>query len=690
MRTVMKYKAINDNKEKTLVINRLDGGINREASVYDIKNNELADGRNVYFDGKALRVRPGLSATAEDIIKIENDVFLESAEFFATETELFAGGEYKRIACEKAFDGISNYVYNIFLVGADGKSQNAGSLYFSRVSNDTFFAPESILFFTGAPRGGGGIFAFVTATNIYDTSQKSYRVYEINSQMTEWERKTSFYVPVVMINGRGNRYEYAKAVNSPFKATPRVLEARNLLTSRFKAYFTSDGYSTLFRLPYTGLADEMVVCRIYTGLTTYTEWMIYPNTDSVTESFFSAQITMHVDRSKGTVYFTGADGTDYPVPLISRYGENNICITAGKEFEGELDEACSLTCCCMCGSHIIFSGGMKPGRVYSVSCENPLYFSEKSVVLTGDGSSAVTALLKTENGVIAFKQNEILRLKLKTGEALGDGSLLADDDSVFYGYDSFTVHRLGDEGCESKRACTLCGASPVWLSGNGRIYTMNTGTGKITELVAAGRLARSLGKAEIKSAVAIGTDGYAAFLFEKTALVIKKPAEPQSAECFLWSFEAPRVKDAVLCGGNFRFFCVGADGKAFYTAAPVTQSVDTDISAPNGEPVIESVPVASEFTTKAFGFGGLALKKHIRHITLAAAPEGMLSVRLLADGECACETLLPKSHSSGSSLDVIRIVPHMADVKSLALNIRSESGFEMGEISFDYSVSPLR
>lgn len=683
----MKYTSIEQSGEKTYRAGPFDGGINRETAATHIKSSELSDGRNVYFHKGTLRRRPSLTAVAGDIIKNENDSLIESTEFFSAETELFIDGEYKRIAYEKAFDGISNYIYNIFLVDTDGQSRAAGSIFFSRISSDTFFTPESILFFTGASTGGGGIFAFVTAVNIYDPSQKSYRVYEINAERSAWERKTSFYTPVVMINGRGNRYEYAKSINSPFSGTPKTLEARNLLTSRFKAYFTSDGYSSLFRLPYSELANETVVCRIYTNPTSYTEWCIYPDESSAAATFFTAQITMHVDRGKGTVFFTGVDGNDYPVPLMSRYSENNIRITAGKAFAGELDEVCSLTCCCRCGSHTVFSGGLKAGRIYSVNSEKPLYFSEKSVKSTGEGTGGITALLNTADGIIAFKKNEVIRLTLKTGGAVGNGSLLADDASVFYEPDSFTLRSFNAPGCESKRACAVCGRSVIWLAADGGIYTISAATGKAYELTRATALSAELRQAA-NTAVAVGSAEHAAFMFGKKMLVIKNPTAPKTAKCFLWSFEGPSVRDVIFRGNECRFFCVGSDGRIFYTALAGSTEADTDILSSVGGALIKQVPVTAEFKTRDFNFGAPELKKHIRRITLSAVFRGPSVLKLIADGKSVYEVGLPGSATRGS-LDVIRVIPHMAEVGRLTLHFYSENEFEIGDTAFNYTVAAL-
>ena len=78
--------------------------------------------------------------------------------------------------------------------------------------------------------------------------------------------------------------------------------------------------------------------------------------------------------------------------------------------------------------------------------DNPLYFPCDSTYKIG-GEDGINALLSYKNGVLAFKENEIYTLSVRNGTAKNTNSLLADDDSVFYNSDSFTVKKVnGDKG----------------------------------------------------------------------------------------------------------------------------------------------------------------------------------------------------------------------------------------------------
>ena len=681
----MKFGHLDEKREKSYRIRKLDGGINTSALPQNTADGELIACENMEFENGVLKTRAGLIATEYDIIKNESSALFTDVSYTVTETDVFLDGEKKRVAYEKAYDGTSNYVYYVYLLGADGTSAEAGEIYFSRISDDTFYTPYSILFYGGAPVNGGGIFALVTLRNEYNSYEYGYRVYEISSTLNSWMRITSFYEPVVMINGRGNKYETAKASNQAYTAQPKFLEAQNILTGRFKSYFTSDGQSNAFRLPYSGLANEAVMCRIYVNLTKYTDWTILSNSTSDTQTFYNSAITMNVDRSKGMIYFTASDGADYPIPLMSMYHENNICIRAGKQYGEELKEICTLTCCAAYDSKLVFSGGCERGRVYSVSYANPLYFSEKSIADIGGGGNVVISLLTTKDGIIAFKKNEVYKLKLKHGNALNTSSLLADDDSVFYEGDTFSQTKLADTGCANRRACALCGSYPLWLSGDGEIYSMNTFSGKITRVFESTEAFLSLLTAtEKENAVAVGENGRFLLLFGGKALLVHFTPGETKQRYYTHSFIDFKPIDILPNGKDRAYICVGSDGKVLYFARESRAGGDTDIKSSSSQAAVVSVPFSSSFSTKCFDFGTAAVRKSVESITLSVAAVGKLKIRLTGDTEEEINVDLNGCQNKCGTLNVVRLLPHIAPIRVVCLNFSTDGSMEIGEISFNY------
>lgn len=681
----MKFGSLKENDEKTYRIRKLDGGINNSELPNNIADNEVCSAENMEFRNGILKTRAGLSAVTGDIIKNETVSELMDFSYVITKTEVSVDGEYKRIAYENVFDGSSNYIFHIYFLGADGTKQSAGEIYFRRTTDSIFYIPYSILFYSGTPTDGGGIYALVTAINNYDSEDYSYCIYEINDELNTWQRCTSYYVPIVMINGRGNKYETAKAANLAYTAQPKFLEARNIMSGRFKAYFTSDGQSDLFRLPYSGLDKDTVVCRIYTTPVVYTEWVIFPNSTSDTVTFFSVQVTMNVDRKKGMIYFTGADGKAYPVPIISAYPENNICVSAGKLFGKELEEICTLTCCTEYGSKLIFSGGCKKGKIYSVSYTNPLYFSAKSTACIGEGDSGITALLTTKNGIIAYKKNAVYKVKLRHGSAVNTSSLLADNDSVFYEGDIFSQSKLADIGCPNKRTVTLCGGNAVWLGDDRRIYSMNTASGKITQISEpVNSFLDGLYETVTANATAVAESGRYRLLLGEKALIINFTYDNSNQYFYIWSFKGLKPIDILLSDGKRRFICVGSDERILYFATESNDCADVDIKNVSSQAVAESLPITSAISTKCFDFGSLAVKKHIESISVAAGANGKLDVTLAGDTSKNITLDLSKGDRNCGTLNVIRFIPHIGAVKTLGLRFSCECGMEIGEISFNY------
>lgn len=176
----MKFTSLGERREKCCRIKSLDGGVNFSAAPHNIADNELSSAENVEFADGGLKTRAGLSADEYDIIKNETDSYAEDIGYTVTGATAFINGRNKRIAYERTYDGNSNYVYSVLLLDADGSASAVGQISFSRVSDDTFYTPYSILFYGGAPIKGGGIFALVTARNEYNHSEYSYKVYEVN------------------------------------------------------------------------------------------------------------------------------------------------------------------------------------------------------------------------------------------------------------------------------------------------------------------------------------------------------------------------------------------------------------------------------------------------------------------------------------------------------------------------------
>lgn len=683
----MKFSSLNRTGLKTLKVKDFSGGLNLCELPTNISDKELKDIKNMHCEGGALTVRHGLSASKADVIENESMEYEDLISYYVTDSSVYINGEYKKIAVANYLISDAHYFCYVYFLGADGSKTAAGYINYNRISNDCFYQPTSLLFYSGAPVNGGGIFLLATAQNLYDETQYSYRIYEISADMMSWAEPMDYYTPVVYINGRGTRYEEAKATNLAYTGQPKILESRNMLTSRFKAYFTSDGHSSCFRLPFTELADETVICRVYTAPDSYTEWFIESYSSSVSATFYTANITLNVDRSKGMIYFTDSEG-EYPVPMMSKYHENNICVTAGKEITNGFNKAASSTCCAEYGSKIVFSGGCDKGKAFCVSVSNPLYFPENTEAEVGGNDRGITALLAYKNGIIAYKEDEIYTLTVNKGEAINSTSLLADNDSVFYKSDSFSVKRIdGNIGCANKNTAVLCGNTPVWLGNDGNIYSLDTLSFKVHKLSAAIKpYLEKIGDTELEKAHALSDIVQYMLMIGSKAVIMEYSQNELKAgnvKWYIWDFGSIKVLGGAKSGKNQRLFCTGEDGFILYSAALSGES-DTDICLGTGVPVLNTRKIPCSITTKSFDFGSMATKKLIESILLSVSSVGELDIALNGKHFDRLKLDTPDTDCGCGAFNTVKIIPHLYGTQALCITLSSDSGFSLGELIINY------
>lgn len=683
----MKFSSLNRTGLKAFKVKDFSGGVNLCKTPSGISDSELSAVKNMQYESGVLTARPGILASDGDIIENEEISNYYLISYRVTDTAVYINGEYKKIAVASYCESDAHYFCYIYFLGADGSKTPAGYINYNRISNDCFYQPTSLLFYSGAPVNGGGIFALVTAKDIYDETEYSYRIFEISADMTAWAEPTSFYTPVVYINGRGNRYEEAKATNWAYTGQPKILESRNMLTGRFKAYFTSDGYSSCFRLPFTSLASETVICRVYTAPDKYTEWFIEGYASSATATFYTADITLNVDRSKGMIYFTDSEG-EYPVPMMSKYHENNICVTAGKKIENGFNKAASSTCCAAFDSKIIFSGGCDKGRVFCVSASNPLYFPEDSTAAVGTKERGINALLAYKNGIIAYKEDEIYALTVKKGEAINSTSLLADNDSVFYKSDSFSVKRVdGNIGCVNKNSAVICGNTPVWLGNDGEVYSLNISSWEMSRLSAAIKpYLAEIGAGELQKACASGDGSQYMLMIGSKAVIMEYSQNELKAggvKWYIWDFGGIKMLGAAKSGEKQRFFCTGSDGNILYSAV-LSGENDTDICIGGEGYVINTRKIPCSVTTKCFDFGSPAVKKLIDNILLSVSSCGELDIALNGKHFDRLRLNNPDIDCGCGAFKSVKIIPHLYGTQSLCMTFSSDSGFSIGELIINY------
>ncbi len=341
------------------------------------------DGKNIVFTKDGIASRPGISLLDEPLVFEPQEFSSGYSEFNLTDTWVNIGNLKKRIAVCIEDDGYSNIYYHIFALSADSK-ESLGTVIFSRADAYTFGVPASFIIFDATPTIGCGI--YFMARVVFENEPDTFRLCELSSNKKDWIRLSSdeLYVPTLLINGRG--YAAAKAINEGIKlSAPREPESLNMLGERYRASFTTDGYSFFFTMPKYPLKGK-IECELALDSGSVVNFVINDGeTFSQTVEVYGEAIRLRCNREAGQIVTDREKELCVPLPF---YGlENNLRFTVSVDRFESTQRVSSLTKCrqifadsaSSTGRAIAFSGSsLYPEDVVWISPLCPLYFPEKN------------------------------------------------------------------------------------------------------------------------------------------------------------------------------------------------------------------------------------------------------------------------------------------------------------------------
>lgn len=673
----MKYNHLSPKGIKCFKLPTLNGGIDPKA----INDNRLIDGKNLWFKDGRLQTRPGLYATSENAITVPKKSIYDEFDYRLHDVRInYLDCEYRIGTIGVCNDNFSYTLY-VYFIASNTNILPVGKLEFLRISSVDFKVPDNITFYTGTPQNGGGIFALISLKNIENYSEKSYNIYEINSAFTEWERVYDFYVPTLLIHGRGNNYDLAYSENEISYQKPVALESQNLLNGRFNVYYTSDGRSNMFRLPLANLSLESVVCRINYTASFYAEWTIKGQSIVDTQSFMGSDIMLEVDREKGTLSFT-RNGEPYAIPIIPSYNENNIKVTATKEtkngFEQVVDSACSLTA----DGRIYLAGGTNGNVLMCAKSENPLYFPFRSTVDIG-GTDTITALSVQDKKIIAFKSNETYFVTLRKGKRINEIGLLADNDRLFKAEDTLNPELISKSvGCQYKNTVSKIKDKTIWLGSDCEVYMLeNTGFDRITALSDNLKTNHSF---EFMDAFAV-SDGKYYILFSLDKAFACDIEDINKPKWYSWQFG----RCFKFCGGFYKngklmLWC-DADGSGVSYIATLNGENDVEMYY-NEDREIQADPIAVEsyLQTGKYAVSGQNHKNTFESIHIAVSGRGKVRIMVNSISVATVDLRLSAEDYDKGEYKSVVLRPHLYDTEAVQLYISSDSNFAIGDVEFFY------
>lgn len=681
---MMKFVSLNRKNKELLNISAPHKGMNLTKPTVHLSEGTTGMCKNMIYDGGVLKTRKGLKTDFSNILDIGIMSDGYNYEFFGTETEVFHNGENKRIAAIKVEYDISHQFIMVYLIGENGGNENIGYIHFMRVDDTTFYVPQNVVFYSGKPQMGGGLFAFVTLKNLYDESKEEYIIYEISENWDNWSRAYSYYTPTVYINGRGDAYEEARANDFVSAFTPRTLEAPNMLYNRYFAYFTSDGYSSSFRLPFTGLSSSNLVCRINTSPTEYTEWEIMPGKTQATQSFRGATVEFNIDRQTGTFFFT-SNGGSYSIPVFSNYKNNNIRVFAQMDYSISYDSVVSCTVSETVGSTILFSGGKDKNKIFYTNYDNPLYFPKIEDNEIGSADEEVKHFYRDSDTVFAFKDNKIYSVKLSGGSAINSTALLADNGETFYEKINFKVQCINDRiGTVRKETVCVINGKLIWQGIDSKVYICGASDTVMCISDPIEPITKEYGD-QNRFFATVWQNKYI-LIFGNRTLVFdfrnpKNVLDNESISRYYWVFPTEvEFSGCMNIGGNLCFLCRMPNNYICYTAT--LDSANDTVILSDWRKETRKIPSFVRF--KSYYLGDGSAKSNIHTAFLQMSLSGKTKIKI-GEGVNSEEFTLKRKGFSTGGYDSIKLMPDLFSVDLVEITVDSEDAFVFSNADVYYS-----
>ena len=693
----MKFPALKNNasaKIKTKSVEEFNTGINDDKGDYVRSGNILKDCENMQFSGGLFCTRSGFKAKPETLILPEENKDILIFPFTVTETVCHLNSKAYNLAycCFSDNDEASLMFY---LVDSDGNILPAGGIDFHRVDISCFFVPVNVMFMVAEPISGSGVFALIERSS---GGERVTDFLEASSDFSVWNSmRGEYYIPTVRINGRGERYDEADAYNSLKLPAPERPEELNILTGRHKSYYTSDGFSAIFRLPYGNIPDSAYfTCRVYTSPGTYSEWVVTSGNNSATASIGGVQVTVNISRTLGVMRFL-RNSADYPMPFMEDCGLNNIEIITTTEQSGNEDEISSCKgAVALDGRLYIYGGRVRQNCVYCVRQSNPLYFPQSNKIFLGDGGTPVTAI-KVQNGkLIAFKPSETYRIITYFDRETVEKESVLPEQTTYIKGDVLGMQTIDNGiGCAAPATIRLCGNRLVWLGEDKSVYALATTTyGNTTNIY---KVSQPLGD-RLLSAISGNvnpfavTEGgqYMLFAGEKVFVMNFRVRgfgysktyyagddEIKSPAWYIWKTPQAAFIGGAVIGGNAIFVCRGTV-KRYYYLSVTGGAEDKTLTLSQGEAQTVITPVSSRFKTKIFDFESTRLKRLDGILINGGGSPFELTVRDRGRGYTVLANL--------SDEEYIRLSGGIPAFSELTLAFSADGPFYISNLGFKYKL----
>lgn len=465
----MDYNIFNEEKVKRIKISSFDATVTSK-EICEENKNLLSDSKNIFNYRGLLQTRKSFCQTGDILYNNETLGDSEKDKFF--ESNIKPSGIYGAgniFAHVREIYNERTEVYICFPL-EDGQIEECCFYEFVGANGNKCYNIHNIYFAKHTPIRGSGIFLLmaITANDAWIGEEVDYvEYYELSEDLSQLIVifKDELPFPVVYKNGTGIDYK-----NSGLKLDEPVhFCSPNILSGGFIAYFTADGVSNSFSIPYSPAENSYIIVTLRENNKNYEFYIKSGESASQQIDVAGKTVMVDVDRNRKLLNFF-MPGDDY---IPRNNGSNSIKLKAyietnNKEFMllsgGRPINADYRT--------FLIGGKGGEDKLFYSHKNDSLCFSETDYFEVGDNSARITALARQNRYIVAFKENEVFRISIQRSKEVSEKDLL-EPHIKNLPIPSATVTRISDTmGCDRPNTVKVCGNRIVWFHSDGKVYTL--------------------------------------------------------------------------------------------------------------------------------------------------------------------------------------------------------------------------
>ena len=719
----MQYPSMGKNRQYRVTIPQLNGGVNYAVPPHLIEDNQLSDIKNMWYIDGRLQTRPGLKGISHRHVGT-NTVYRRTIK---------ARDKICVFSSKAPYSGMGSLLFSFF--DGNGEFLRSTELNIDLVDfspSENAFIIENFATVKGA-YGGAEYDNFEVLAYGVGSQNNPYSIFGVSSDGSS--EMLEEYIPTIM------KGCLPTAVGSPSTDGGTMLEPFNLLTSKFKCEYITDGKGVLFSLPEKNVTDNFTVQYTDNAGVVHSHSVFATKNGTVKETTSNDDWLLSVDCTAGTFKFVlKSNGTDVTLPLTN-LADKNVVVTAnrssgdGKEkiFKMRFSTWFGGGSSGLTGGTRLFVAGNPEERniIRWSALNNPLYFPENNYAYVGSDAEAVTAFAKQSELLVVFKERELycsyyVQGSLPTAEQLRNQEVI----DIEAAQAMFPIYQLHPEiGCDCPNTICLCNNRLVWFNSNRKVYGLFT-TGQysernVRELSCVIDKKLKVAKGNLTKATAAEYEGNYLLYIGDEVFVMDYSAsgftyyssyssDEKAQKAITWYFwklcegaddinmhgiSAPNVV-AVITQGTQNIFIADADdhyctfvfdsNNGFDDLYSTEQSMDENMH-PTTEIIWykNELGVASYVKTKLFDFGYPERLKRINpfYLQVSGAKGETIKLTYFRDNGKVLDDYAPTLTANGlEEADPIRITPNASRVREFGIGLESSGRMEIGSLTLNYSM----